>query len=140
MPRLETSGGTFPLEVGQRLLDRDGDDRRNDRRRERDMRPVAEHQLQGVLTRRKGQHRLGLSAAEMHVLFVHRQRSLRLFVRQFGVDEKVMVAGLVLLNAGRRNAHAGKAKLYLEWARNRFVVLEVYEIDAGARWRRRLRL
>ena len=50
------------------LLHRDGDDLRHDRRVVRDVAPVAEHELQGVLARRQRHRGFGLATAVVDVL------------------------------------------------------------------------
>src|SRR5262249_17961729 len=56
-----------------------------------------------------------------------------------GVDDEMVVAGVRLVDAGRRDAHAGEAELDLERAGDDVAVLRIDDVDARARGRRRLR-
>src|ERR1700704_6093747 len=75
-----------------RLAHRDGDRLRHHRRHQRDVSPVAEYQLKGVLALRQGHHGFGLAAAEMLVIIVGGDSLFHLFLSQGGsIDQQVMV-------------------------------------------------
>ena len=111
---------------------RDGDDRRHDRRIKGNMRPMAEHELQRVLTRRQRHNGFGLPAAEMDVLGVGGDRLLQFLGRERRVDDEMVMAGLGLLDASRRYPHAGQAKLDLEGAGDGVAILRTDDVDGSA--------
>ena len=106
----------------------------------RNMGPVSEHELQRVGSGWQRNSRFRLPLAEMAVIVIHRDRVLECGTCQLLVDQEMMVTGSscsLALKASRRNAHAGKAKLYDDRAGNRVTILEVDEIDLRPCGRRR---
>lgn len=83
----------------------DGDDLRLDRRLERNMGPVTEHELQRVLPGRQCHGGLGLALAEVNVLLVDRDGLGHFLGRERLVDQQVVVPDIRLLDAGRSDAH-----------------------------------
>src|SRR5580704_1642202 len=100
---------------------------------------VAENELQRVRASRQHQRRLGLPAAEMDVLRIHRNGRLGLRIAEPGIDDQMMVSVVRPLDARRRDPHAGEAELALERARDLVAVLQIDEIHGGAGRRRRFR-
>src|ERR1700730_12831040 len=78
---------------------RDGDLLRDQRRVEREMIAVAQHQLQGVLSLRQVEERLGLARTEVQMLFVVRDRLVGIdwFLR---IDQQVMMTDVGEITAG----------------------------------------
>jgi hypothetical protein len=58
------------------------------------MRPVTEHELQGMLARRQLQRSLGLSLAEMNVLLIGWNRRDQFVGRERRVDQQMMMPGV----------------------------------------------
>ena len=83
----------------------DGDDLGLDRRLERNMGPVAEHELQRVLAGRQCHSGLGLAFAEVNMLLVDHDGLGHFLRRERLVDEQVMMPDVCLLDAGRSDAH-----------------------------------
>ena len=76
---------------------------------ERDVQVVTQHQLQRVLARRQRQRGFGLALAEVPDVVGGRQRHAHV-LGQVGVDQQVVVAGVLDLDAGGRDAHAREAE------------------------------
>ena len=83
----------------------DGDDLGLDRWLERNMGPVAEHELQRVLAGRQCHSGLGLALAEVNMLLVDHDGLGHFLRRERLVDEQVMMPDVCLLDAGRSDAH-----------------------------------
>ena len=101
-----TAGGGRP--------DVDGDALRHHRRIVRHVVLIAHEQLQRVDARRQFEHRLGLAESEMQVVAVVRDRLIER--RQRRIDQQVVVAGVRLGDAGRRDAEIAGAEPDLEAA------------------------
>ena len=86
------------------------------------MHRVGKIELQGVLARRQLDRGFGLTATEMDVMGVGRNRLVER--RQaIDVDQQVMMAGVVLRHAGRGNAHATQAEAHVHILADRFAIL-----------------
>src|SRR6202171_6592659 len=88
---------------------RDGDPLRDQRRVEREMIAVAQHQLQGVLSLRQVEERLGLARTEVQMLFVVRDRLVGIdcFLR---IDQQVMMTDVGEITAGGGNSPASQSE------------------------------
>lgn len=80
------------------------------------MRLVAEQQLQGVFAGLQFHRGFGLALAEMHMIGVGNDR--RIQWRQVGIDEQVMMTGIVEGHASGGDAHAFQAELHCDRARD----------------------
>ena len=69
---------------------------------------VREQKAQLVLAERQRDLRLGLAGTKMKVIKIVRDRLVER--RQFGVDEQVMMPGVRLIEAGRRDTHIQQTK------------------------------
>ena len=78
---------------------------------------------------------LGLAGAEMQMVKVARDRLVER--RQVGVDQQVVMAGVFAVGTGGRYAHVAQAEIERGLGRDGGAVLEIDEIDFGARPRRR---
>lgn len=94
---------------------------------------VAEEQLKRVLAQRKVNSCFGLSRSEVQMIEVVRYRLIQR--RQLGVDQKMVVAGVGLVDARRRHAHVGKTKVNGRLRRKHGSVLHADEINPCVRWR-----
>ena len=104
---------------------------REQRRTVRDVALVGEQQLQGVFAGGSVECRLGLALAEVHDLVGGRQRRAEVRGR-IGVDEQVMVAGVLELHARRGDAHALEAELHQHRGVHSGAVLRADDVDLGA--------
>ncbi len=98
-----------------------------DRRVVRDVQVVCEQELQAVAARRERHRRLGLSLAEVHVVRVGRDRQVER--RRVGVDQQVMVAGVLHRDAGGRDAHAAQAEAHGHGARDRLAIVRRDDVE-----------
>src|SRR5262252_283773 len=87
-----------------------------------------------MLPGRQADFSLGLPRPKMQVVEIVRNRLIKWW--QLGVDQQVMVPGILSVGARRRHPHATKAKMYHRLRRQRITILEVDEIN-GRPWRRR---
>ena len=93
----------------RRLPDADANAGRHHRRRMRDVILVSQQQLQCVLAGRQRDLGFGLAGAVMQMIEVARYRPIER--RQFGVDQQVMVAGMLAWRACRRHFHVPQPEL-----------------------------
>src|SRR6266550_4012086 len=108
----------------------DGDLFRDQRRVEREMIGVAQHELQGVLSRRQVEERLGLAATEMQMLLVVRDRLVGIywFLR---VDQQVMMTGVGEIMLGGSNPHVAQTEATPERAFHGGTVLRQDDVKQG---------
>src|SRR5688572_12482969 len=92
---------------------------------------VSHEQLKRVLTRFERDFRLGLAGTEMQMIEVIWNRLVEGW--QLGIDQQMMMARILPIRAGGRNSHVAQTERELEFRRNRRSVLEIDEIDLGAR-------
>src|SRR5262249_13646795 len=78
--------------------------------------------------------RFGLAGAEVQMVEIVRDGLVKR--RQLGVDQQVVMAGVLAERAGRRDAHVAQAEIDLQLRRNGGSVLEIDEVDLCARRRR----
>ena len=133
-----------PRRRRRRHADIDHHDLRIDRRIVGNVRRVPEQQLQRMPAPRQGDGRFGLAGAEMQVVFVVRNRLIQ--GRQPRVDKQMVMSGIRLVHAGRRNAHLFEAEANGERGRHVRAVVRRHDVDARAcrrgmagSWRRGLR-
>src|SRR5271154_5033846 len=91
---------------------RDGYLLRMQRRVERLVQVVREHDLEGVLARSQIERGLGLTLAEMQYLVGRRQRRIELQFAEVGVDEQVMMTGVVEFDPRRCDPHSLQAEAH----------------------------
>lgn len=96
----------------------------------RDVQVVAEQQLEGMGAGRELDRGLGLAAAEVADLPGLRQRQAH--VDLGGVDQQVVVAGVRVIEAGGRHAHAAQAELHRHRRGHDGAVGGRDEVDRGA--------
>ena len=118
------------------LLDLDRHDARGDGRIVRNVQMVAEQHLQRMPARRERELHLRLAAAEMPMLLVIRDRQAEIR-RQRGIDEQMMVARIVAIDAGRRHADTLQTEHDANGARD---ASAVGGLDDVGRRRRRARV
>ncbi len=118
--------------LAQAYCDGDGDLLRGHHRIERDVHVIAQHQLQRVLA---GLQRRCVASVwplpkcwMLSVVGSGRPRSLR----QVGIDQQVMMAGVVELHASRRDAHAGKAEHHGDRALHRRAIGGAHDVQLRA--------
>jgi hypothetical protein len=90
---------------------------------------IREQELQRMAAGVQGDARLGLSGAEVQVVEVVRNRLVQ--GRQRRVDQEVMVPGIGLVHAGRRDAHVEESEPDDRTRIDARAVLHVDEVDAG---------
>ena len=110
--------------------DLDPNARRHDRRRVRDVILVSQQQLQRVLAGRERDLRLGLAGAVMQMIEVVRNRLVER--RQVGVDQQVVVTGMLAIQAGRPDTHVPQAEMDRQLGRNGGAVLDIDEVHLGS--------
>ena len=77
----------------------------------RDVVGVAEHKLETVRPWRQIDCCFSLAAAKMPMVVVRRDGVVELLALQFGIDQQVMMAGMIgAIHACRRDAHARQAE------------------------------
>ena len=118
--------------LGSALGHGDFDRRRHHRRIVRHMIFVGEQKLQRVLPEGKGDGRFRLPGAEMQMIEVVRDRLVQR--RQLGIDQEVMVPGIGIVDAGRRDAHLEEAEVKRHLRANDGAVLQTDEINARVLW------
>src|SRR5712672_2387092 len=112
------------------LFNGDGNFLRNDRRVERIMLGVAQHQLKRMLAGRQFDPRLGLTPSEMKMGFVG--RNLLVGIKWLvDVNQQVMMPAVLKIVAGMGHAHVAQAEPAPEPAFDRRAVLWPYEIKHG---------
>ena len=94
---------------------------------------VADEQLQRMQARPERDLGLGLAGAEVQVIEVVGNGLVER--RQLGIDQQMVMARILALGPGRRNAHIAQAEGNLETCGNRRSILEIDEVDFRARTR-----
>jgi hypothetical protein len=100
------------------------------------MRPVAENKLQRMLAWRKLYRCFGLSFAEMAVLLIIWDGAGH--IRQFGVDDQVVVTGIFHNFTGWRHGYSTDAEFDIYWRSYDFVIFWADDEYGGAGRCRRL--
>ena len=98
------------------LLDRDRNDLGGHRGVVRPVKVVAEQKLEGVLPRRQLEYDLGLPTAKVTMLFITRDRECE--IGKSRIDQQVVMTGLLLVDASRRDPHACEPELNRHRIRN----------------------
>ena len=70
---------------------------------------IAQQELQGVFTRRQFKGRFRLSTAVMQVVFIIDDRKTEGW--QFRIHQQVVMASVIVLNAGGRDTHVLQAEV-----------------------------
>jgi len=96
------------------------------------MRPVAQHQLERVLSRRQFNKRLSLSGTEMKMILVLWDRFIRVQCLIY-IDHQMVVTCVWRVDAGGRDAHARETKLHPKRTSDGITVLRADDIDKGIR-------
>ena len=95
---------------------------------------VAHQKLQRMVAGLERDFRFGLSGAEVQMVEVARDRLIER--RQIGVDQQMVMAGVLAIRSRGRDPHVPQPEIERHFFRNRRAVLEVHEIDLGAGRRR----
>ena len=96
----------------------------------RDVILVSQQQLQRVLAGRERDLRLGLAGAVMQMIEVVRNRLVER--RQVGVDQQMVVTGMLAIQAGGPDPHVPQAEMDRQLGRNGGTVLEIDEVHLGS--------
>ena len=127
-----------------RLVDRDRDPIRRHGWNMRHVPCIAQHQLQSMRTGCQLDRHLCLSAPEMAMIFVIGNGQFELFRAELAftkwgaIDQKVMIACVLLLRTCGRYTHAGKAKSHSKWRRYRRPIVKTDEVERGPLGRGRI--
>jgi hypothetical protein len=101
--------------------------------------PIAEHQLQRVCVPDGSSTVVSVwPPPKMNVICIGDDRLFERIAGQLRIDQQMMMAGVFLFDAGRRDAHTGQAELDRQGRFDGVAVLQIDEIDLGILRRGRL--
>ena len=95
---------------------------------------VAQHELERVLAGRKFYSRFRLARSKMKMRFVLRNRFLGID-RLIHINQQMMMAAVLVIIAGMRNAHVAQTETTPERSFDRRAILRPDEIQNGILWR-----
>ena len=93
----------------------------------RNMTLIAQQKLQGVLSGRQAHLGLGLACTEVQVIEIVWNRLIQ--GRQLGIDQQIVVAGILSIGTCRRHPHAAQPKMNGGLGRKRLTILQVDEVN-----------
>ena len=96
---------------------------------------VAQQQLKGMIARWQGHFGFGLTCAKMQMIEVAWDRLVQW--RKFGIDQQVMMTGILLVGSCRRYPHSLQTKMHGEFRRDGLPVLDIDKIHGSSCGRRR---
>ncbi len=100
----------------------------------RNVPPISQYKLKGMLPGGQAHFSLSLAGAKMQVREVVWNRLIEW--RLLGIDQQMVVSGILSIGARRRHSHTAKPKMNRRLGRQRIAILDVNEINGGARRRR----
>src|SRR5262245_2341288 len=92
---------------------------------------ISQQKLKGMLPGGQAHFSLSLAGAKMQVREVVWNRLIQW--RQLGIDQQMMVTGVLSIGACRRHPHAAQPKMNGRLGRQRVAILDVNEINGSSR-------